>query len=81
MSDRPVALLIEDIWEATGKISRFTKGMTVDQFARDQKTTDAVVRNLEIIIVMNELLVIIYFTKIGRRGRIETKTNLRRGDR
>jgi uncharacterized protein with HEPN domain len=44
MSDRPVALLIEDIWEATGKISRFTKGMTVEQFARDQKTTDAVVR-------------------------------------
>ena len=49
MSDRPAALLIEDIWEATGKVSRFTKGMTVDLFARDQKTTDAVVRNLEII--------------------------------
>ena len=25
MSDRPVALLIEDIWEATGKVSRFTR--------------------------------------------------------
>ena len=49
MSDRPVTLLIEDIWEATGKVSRFTKGMTADRFARDQKTTDAVVRNLEII--------------------------------
>ena len=49
MSDRPVALLIEDIWEAAGKVSRFTKGMTLDGFARDQKSTDAVVRNLEII--------------------------------
>ncbi len=49
MSDRPVAFLIEDIWEATRKVSQFTKGMTADRFARDQKTTDAVVRNLEII--------------------------------
>ena len=49
MSDRPVVLLIEDIWEAMGKVSRFTKGMSADRFARDQKTTDAVVRNLEII--------------------------------
>jgi len=49
MSERPVALLIEDIGEAMGKISRFTKGMTADRFNRDQKTADAVVRNLEII--------------------------------
>jgi len=49
MSERPASLLIEDIWEAMGKVSRFTKGMTADRFTHDQKTADAVVRNFEII--------------------------------
>jgi len=49
MSKRPLNLLIEDIWEAIEKIERFTKDMTLESFQCDEKTTDAVVRNLEII--------------------------------
>jgi uncharacterized protein with HEPN domain len=49
MSKRSLGLLIEDIWESIEKIERYTKGMTQDSFQSDEKTTDAVVRNLEII--------------------------------
>lgn len=48
MSERPVDFLLEDVREATAKIFRFTRGMTVESFAKDEKTVDAVVRNLEI---------------------------------
>ena len=49
MSKRPVHLLIEDIWEAIEKIERFTGESTAEAFAGDDKTSDAVARNLEII--------------------------------
>lgn len=49
MSRRAADLLIEDIWEAIEKIERYTKGMTRESFEEDEKTADAVVRNLEII--------------------------------
>lgn len=49
MSSRAADLLIEDIWEAIEKIERYTKGMTRKSFEEDEKTADAVVRNLEII--------------------------------
>jgi uncharacterized protein with HEPN domain len=49
MSGRPVALLLEDIWEATKKIERFMAGLDRDAFLQDDRTVDAVVRNLEII--------------------------------
>jgi uncharacterized protein with HEPN domain len=49
MSRRAADLLIEDIWEAIEKIERYTKGMTSESFEEDEKTADAVVRNLEII--------------------------------
>ena len=49
MSKRTLSLLIEDIWEAIEKIERYTEGMTQDNFQSDEKTADAVVRNLEII--------------------------------
>ena len=49
MSKRSLSLLIEDIWESIEKIERYTKGMTRESFQSDEKTTDAVVRNLEII--------------------------------
>jgi uncharacterized protein with HEPN domain len=49
MSKRSPGLLVEDIWESIEKIERYTKGMTEDEFQSDDKTTDAVVRNLEII--------------------------------
>ncbi len=49
MSKRSLELLVEDIWESIEKIERYTAGMTRDSFQSDEKTTDAVVRNLEII--------------------------------
>ncbi len=49
MSERSLGLLVEDIWESIEKIERYTEGMTQDSFQSDEKTTDAVVRNLEII--------------------------------
>jgi len=49
MSKRPLDLLIEDIWEAVEKIERFIKGVTQEAFENDHKTSDAVVRNLEVI--------------------------------
>lgn len=49
MSRRTVPLLVEDIWEAVGKIERYVSGLNHDAFVRDEKTVDSVVRNLEII--------------------------------
>ena len=40
---------LEDIVESCGKILRFTSGMSYDEFLEDEKTYDAVVRNLEIV--------------------------------
>ena len=49
MSEREVALLLEDILEASQKILSYTSGMTFDDFRKDDKTIDAVVRNFEIV--------------------------------
>ena len=49
MSKRSFELLVEDIWESIEKIERYTEGMTLEFFQNDEKTTDAVVRNFEII--------------------------------
>src|SRR4030042_5121271 len=49
MSKRPVNLLLDDICEAMEKVVRYTTGMSLAVFAHDEKTVDAVVRNLEII--------------------------------
>jgi uncharacterized protein with HEPN domain len=46
---RDVTVFLDDIIEACDKISRYTSGFTVEKFRRDDKTIDAVVRNLEII--------------------------------
>jgi len=40
---------LEDIPGAIGKIKRYTKGLSKQGFAGDDKTLDAVVRNLEVI--------------------------------
>lgn len=40
---------IEDILEALNKIARYVTGMTYETFCVDEKTADAVERNLEII--------------------------------
>lgn len=49
MSKREVKLYIEDIKESIEKIDRYTKGMTFEALIEDEKTIDAVVRNLAII--------------------------------
>ncbi|MGD0623693.1 MAG: DUF86 domain-containing protein [Thermodesulfobacteriota bacterium] len=46
---RDYRLCLEDILDSCGKILRFTAQMPFDQFVEDEKTYDAVVRNLEII--------------------------------
>lgn len=49
MPKRDPDLLLEDILTSIGKIERYTAGMEQAQFRQDEKTLDAVVRNLEIV--------------------------------
>ncbi len=49
MSERAVPLLLDDICAAAEKATRYIAGMSFDDFSQDEKTIDAVVRNLEII--------------------------------
>lgn len=42
-------LYLDDILESIGRIFLYIEGMDFEKFSADQKTTDAVVRNLEII--------------------------------
>ena len=49
MSKRPVDLLTDDIREAIDRIQQYIKGLSYEDFSDDQKSIDAVVRNLEII--------------------------------
>jgi uncharacterized protein with HEPN domain len=49
MSKRPVDLLLNDIRQAIDRIEQYIKNLSFDAFSDDQKSVDAVVRNLEII--------------------------------
>lgn len=49
MSKRPVDLLLGDIVESIERVEQYIKGISFEEFIKDQKTIDAVVRNLEII--------------------------------
>ena len=49
MSKRTDTELIGDIQEAVRRVEAYTKAMNYEQFLRDTKVQDAVVRNLEII--------------------------------
>jgi len=49
MSKRESRLLIEDILDSGHKILDYTKGLSFEDFLRDSKTVDAVIRNFEII--------------------------------
>jgi len=49
MPSREWQFRIQDILDCIEKISRYTEDMAYDQFVADDKTVDAVVRNLEII--------------------------------
>ena len=46
---RDWTFFLEDIQESCSRVLRYTQGMTFEQFRTDDKTYDAVVRNLEII--------------------------------
>jgi uncharacterized protein with HEPN domain len=49
MSKRNVNLYLVDIREAISKILKYTQNISYNDFCRDSKTMDAVIRNLEII--------------------------------
>lgn len=49
MSKRTSQLLIQDILDSCHKIMEYTESMTYDDFVKDSKTIDAVIRNFEII--------------------------------
>ena len=49
MPAREWRLRFEDILEAIVRIERYVEGLTFEQFQADQKTVDAVIRNVEII--------------------------------
>lgn len=48
-SERDWRLYAEDIIEACGKVGRYVSGMTFESFEADERTRDAVIRNIEII--------------------------------
>ena|SRR5690348_11543838 len=49
MASRITELLLEDIVHSADKILMYTRGMNYYDFSTDDKTVDAVVRNIEII--------------------------------
>ncbi len=46
---RDPRLYLEDIRESCEKVTRYTRGLNLQQFSADEKTLDAVVRNFGII--------------------------------
>ena len=46
---RSLRLYLEDILTSSAKVIRYTQGMNFEQFIADERTFDAVVRNLQII--------------------------------
>jgi len=49
MSKRDSRLLVADMLESIARIRRYVAGMDFDAFLEDERTCDAVVRNVEII--------------------------------
>ncbi len=49
MPPRNWKMRVSDILDCIARISQYTQGYTLEDFREDQKTIDAVVRNLEII--------------------------------
>jgi len=47
--ERDWRLYAEDIIQACGKVRRYVAGMSYEAFAADERTQDAVIRNIEII--------------------------------
>ena len=49
MPKRDDSELLSDILQATRRIEKYTKGFGYKRFIKDEKTQDAIIRNLEII--------------------------------
>lgn len=49
MSERDPGILIADMLEAAERIREYTEGLSFDQFRNDTKTSDAVLRNLQVL--------------------------------
>lgn len=49
MHKRDTDLLISDMIDCCASIFEYTQGMTYDNFVSDRKTTDAVIRNFEVL--------------------------------
>lgn len=49
MQPRSWRFRIQDILDATASVRNYTSGMSFDEFVRDRRTVDAVVRNLIVI--------------------------------
>jgi uncharacterized protein with HEPN domain len=46
---RDYKIYLEDMLQAIDRVFRYTKGLSLEAFSSDEKTLDAVVRNLEIL--------------------------------
>ena len=46
---RDSSVYLHDILEAIAKVQRYTRNLSEEEFASDERTIDAVVRNLEVI--------------------------------
>ena len=49
MSKREPSLLVGDIIDSANKILDYTRNLSFEEFTKDGKTIDAVIRNFEII--------------------------------
>lgn len=49
MSKRDNELYLQDIYDSIRKIDKYVNGLELAEFKKDQKTIDAVVRNLEVL--------------------------------
>lgn len=49
MSKREPELYLQDILDSIGKVEKYTHGMSIEEFSKDEKTIDAVIRNFEVI--------------------------------
>lgn len=49
MSEKSPKVYLEDILTSISRIEEFIEGLSFENFSKDQKTIDAVIRNLEII--------------------------------
>ncbi|MBA7598548.1 hypothetical protein ES703_05566 [subsurface metagenome] len=47
--EKNVKIFLQDVLEASEKVTIYTKDMSFEEFTRDEKTKDAVLRNLEVI--------------------------------